>query len=88
MMKAIAILTSILLQSVRASKQNVFHTELLVAMNVLPSQDVAHPGTLTFYDNEGNMHVVANDENFGPSSDDDLLSIDDDMNSDLTVFST
>ena len=84
-MKFITILTTILLQSVRASKQNVFDTELLAAMEFLPSEDVTSPGTLTVDDNEGgNMRVVANgDENFGPPSDDELLSIYNDINSDV-----
>ena len=69
-------MTTILLQSARASRQNVFDTELLAAMEFLPSEDVTRPGTLTVYDNEGNMHVVANDENFGPPSYDDDLTVD------------
>ena len=69
-MKFITILTTILLQSVRASKQNVFDTELLAAMEFLPSEDVVtRPGTLIVYDNEGNMHYVADDEHFGPPPD-------------------
>jgi len=61
MMKVIAILTTILFQSVLASKNNVFDTEQLVAMN-----------------------FVANDENFGPpSSDGELLVVDNDINSDI-----
>ena len=83
-MKFITILTTILLQSARASKQNAFDTELLAAMEFLPSEDVTRPGTLTVYDtNEGNMHVVANDENFGPASDGELLVVNNDINSDV-----
>jgi hypothetical protein len=83
-MKAIAILTTILLQSVRAMRHNVFDTEPFVATNFLPFDDVARPGSLTVYDNEGNMHVVANDENFRPASDGELLVVDNDENSDVT----
>jgi len=60
-MKVIAILTTILFQSVRASKtSNVFDTtEQLVAM----------------------MNFVANDENFGPPSDGELLVVNNGINS-------
>ena len=74
-MKVIAILTTILLQSVRARRHNVFHIEPLVAMNFYPFDDVARPGSLTVYDNERTMYVAANDEHFLPP--DDTIQVDD-----------
>jgi len=59
-MKAIAILTTVLLKSVHASTKNVFDTEQLLATN-----------------------FVANEENFGPASDSELLIVNNDITSDV-----
>jgi len=70
-MKVIAILTTILLQSVLASNNNVFDTEQSVAMNLVADDESFGPpsdGELLVVNSDIN-DVAANDENFLPPDD-------------------
>jgi len=85
MMKVIAILTIILLQSVLASNNNVFDTEQSVAMNLVANEENFGPdsddepligkSTLILAVNSDINDVAANDENFLPP--DDIVQLDD-----------